>query len=205
MRKLAVSVLVGVATLVLADPGAAAPLYDLVWTGTTGSGTIGGSAIEAESGDQLTLDVIIIVDGQGFSAAAFNLFGTGVTAVSGTELSGFIGGVFFSPLAIGVNVVGSDILNYDTLSFIPLNVPGSYVVGQGVFDVTSDSGGSVSTEFASILGGVIDGTFTFSVPPISTATFSRNAGTPIPEPSAAALFALGTLVVGGRMRRVARS
>ena len=45
--------------LVFSSLSSAAPTVDLIFTGTTGSGTTGTNTIRAEAGDELTLDIVV--------------------------------------------------------------------------------------------------------------------------------------------------
>ena len=59
--------------LVAAAPARATLTVDLVWIATTGSGTPGSSTIEAEPGDELTLEVAIIVDAAGVESYSLSV------------------------------------------------------------------------------------------------------------------------------------
>jgi hypothetical protein len=63
LRRIALSLCAGLPVFASCPDHAQATLaVDLVWIATTGSGTTGSSTIEAEPGDELTLEIAIVVD-----------------------------------------------------------------------------------------------------------------------------------------------
>jgi hypothetical protein len=71
--------------LAVASVASAAPTVTLLWMGTTGTGTAGGSSIASKAGDTLTLDILITTDstGVGFSGASYEISTSG-TVTAGT-------------------------------------------------------------------------------------------------------------------------
>jgi len=61
----------------------AGPTLELIWTATSGTGTPGGSSIEAAPGDILVLDIVVNIDSAGFGGASVSLGWTDPLTVPG--------------------------------------------------------------------------------------------------------------------------
>lgn len=178
--------------VLLAASAAAAPSLTLVWTQTTGAGVTGTSTIEADVGDELWLSVIANIDAEGFTGAAWDLTGSaGLTAAANSLVPGSGGppecpappnlapGTCFSagfktfmPQSVGVVDAGSSTTGYDVGGLTAEFAPSILTVGVGVFVVGAGASvlETVATSFPPGEGGVLDGNFQFSVPPVATAT-----------------------------------
>ena len=87
MRTLAVAAITGLIALAMAGVASAAPSVSMIWTATTGSGTVGGSSIDAAVGDTLTLDMRIVLDPIGAQVISMSYdIGTAGVAAAYTRL-----------------------------------------------------------------------------------------------------------------------
>lgn len=192
----------------------AAPTLSLTWIATTGSGTTGGSSIDAVVGDTLEVLVTVDIDAAGFTGAAWDLVGShGLTAAANTLVTGAGGppecpsppnlapGTCFSstfkaysPIAVGVTDIGSRTDDYDVAGTTPEFVPGQIVLGRGVFTVgpTATTVETVRTSFAPGAGGVTDGAFVFSVPAVDVATINVLNGSGAGSPEASTTYLVGS-------------
>ncbi len=181
-------------TCLLAGAVHAQPTVSLVWTGTTGAGTPGGTDIAAALGDVLTLDVVVNIDSSGLTlvstALAYDsdnlLGGSAVECPSPPNVASGLCNtsdfIFFTPLAAGVTIsnagAGATMVSFDA-GRIPgeATTPQSMTIGRATFTVTDAGGSAVSTFFAPTIDGVVDDASVFSVPPSVTATV--NGETPV--------------------------
>jgi hypothetical protein len=215
MRTLAVTVLTGLAALVVAGSASAIPSLSLVWSGSTGTGATGGSSIAAAVGDTLSLDVVLTIDPTGFTGAQFDLLGSGgLTAASNTLIAGAGGppecptppnlapGTCFSstfksftPLMAGVTDAGSSTVNYDMAGLTPEFVPQTMTIGRGKFIVSAS--GTVVLGFGGnpVGGAATDGSF------VGHGGLTGTATAIVPEPGTAALMGLGLAALGVAGRR----
>jgi hypothetical protein len=94
LRRIALSLCAGLPIVAsYADEARATLTVELVWIDTTGSGTTGSSTIEAEPGDELTLEVAILVDEAGVEGYSLSVefdvgFADELDIVSTEELDG---------------------------------------------------------------------------------------------------------------------
>ncbi|MCP3983478.1 MAG: PEP-CTERM sorting domain-containing protein [bacterium] len=205
MRLLAAALLTGLVALGVAGSASAAPMLSLYWSYTTGTGATGGSIIDANVGDVLTLDVVLEIDSAGFTGAQWDLVGSaGLTADANSLIPGGGGppecpmpphiapGSCFSStfkafhaLAVGVVDAGSNTTGYDVAGLDAEMIPQTMTIGRGVFHVTAGGNQSVST--SSPL--VTDSSFFGSTAP----TFTADILVPVPEPATIGLIGLGLL------------
>jgi hypothetical protein len=133
---------------------------DLIWTGTSGAGTTGGSTISAQPGDVVTLEIRVSTDDAGVCCAALSLRFDGdledeLDLISAEELEVALPNPAFppfAPLTAGVestsessgNQAGS-VLTFEGLS-AAVDGPTltSFTLGRVDFLVTSNVGGDAS-------------------------------------------------------------
>jgi hypothetical protein len=211
MRTLAVAAITGLIALAMAGAATAAPSVSLVWTGTTGGGTTGGSSITAVAGDTLTLDMQVTSDSLGLSAVALSMdISTGgvVSAYTRPGIDSINDGAFtvwdYQPtgnLAPASATYTGPGLTYLSGITCPL-ATGNVFTGQcGTFGV----GLLGAAQFPSDLGGGIIGSFGTNPGAQTgphTMTIAQAVFVVVPEPATGGLLALGlgALAFIGRRR-----
>jgi hypothetical protein len=218
MRTLAVAAITGLIALAMAGVASAAPSVSLVWTATTGSGTTGGSAIDAAVGDTLTLDILVTTGGSivsfGVTSAGLAVDISGAGVVDMTDLGGGVndrdaGVVTNYTLATGLPPASATYtgggLTYISGSAVTCPFPAlgntfapgfcgtvtGFIQANAAFPPV-DQGGGVIGSFITTSLGPVTGTFT-----LGTAQFEV-----VPEPATGGLLALGlgALAFIGRRR-----
>jgi len=205
--------------------------FNLIWTGTTGTGVVGTNAIDAVAGDTLTLSIRMVLDqtmaGHSVSLAFDTDLGnelnlnvpTGGSEWSGTAYTvGMIAGSY-APLSAGIvgpppavestgGLAGS-ISSYESGKGLtgPYLPTGTYTIGTARFVVTGNGGIGDDDVFAGFFNIGIDGALNNlngSIPGGSLIFGTAQVNTPlIPEPGTASLLGLGLvgLVLAGRRSR----
>jgi hypothetical protein len=211
MRTLAVAAITGLVALAVAGVASAAPSVSLVWTGTTGSGTTGGSSIDAAPGDTLTLDMLVITDAAGTTGVAlsYDVSASGVVSaytrpgidsINTSVVWDFQGsaGNTIAPASATYTGAGLTFISGVTCPAATGNLAagfcGDLVVGLLTASQTgTDVGGGIIGSFGT-LPGSMTGPHTFT---IAQATFEV-----VPEPATGGLLALGlgALAFIGRRR-----
>jgi hypothetical protein len=215
MRTLAVAAITSLIALAVASVASAAPTVSLVWTGTTGSGTTGGSSIAAAQGDILTLDLLVSADSAGisWSGISFDVSTVG-TVVGGTIRAGVDALKDFGGVVYDVGG-GNPVTNTATYTGPGLAI----VAGSGVtcpYPATGNSAptlgvgncalGFLKEQFTGTdLGSGLMGTFSAGPGGFGLAytyTLARAQFDVVPEPATGGLLALGlgALVFIGRRR-----
>lgn len=189
----------------------AAPTLNLAWSATTGTAALlppFPSTVGAESGDILTLDITLDVDGMGFVSAGFSLaYPSGslmaLSAVECPEPESVVeglcskGGFFYSNAsAPGVTFGSGNMGTFDLqLASAPPGITNdTLLIGRATFLVTSTFPAFVDVVYDP-LEGIEDN--------LGNVTFPTAQAVVTPEPASAGLLSLGLLALSalGRNRR----
>jgi hypothetical protein len=222
VQRILTATMATMAVLAVAGAASAVPSISLSWTATTGTGTTGGSSIDASAGDVLRLLISVSDPTGGLSFAGVSLVwdaGDLVGAVPGVNGVGGFGecpapenavtaafnapncsnngafGPALTPFAPGVVVGAGSASSFDAGGTTPLGAPATIFVGAIEFTV----GGSATSETISIayspgLDSVNDAAGGVFFPDAS-------ASLVVPEPGTAALMGLGLGTLGFLGRR----
>lgn len=208
MRTLAVAV--STALLLVAGAANAAPSVSLIWTGTTGTGVTGGSSIDAQAGDVLTLDVAVASDGVNVLQGAqlqLNWDAADLTGLVASNCPGppnaipgtcTNGGALVPPFfsALGPIVLSPGNVNaFNAFDGTFVGILGGFTIGRLTLTVGATAATeSVSVFYNTVFDGLVDSTGTYFVPGSATVV--------VPEPATAGLLALGLGALGfiGRRR-----
>ena len=184
-----------------ASAAQAAVVVDLIWTGTTGTGLLGTSSIDAEVGDELILDVIINVGPEGMNAYGVSVaFDTGLN--DGLDLVGvlpvlnpaFQFALPPGPLIESVPGIQGEVQTLAAAAlFGGFFGPGSFLAAQLFFEVKDSSDLQTFLTPADGFGdlnGILIGDVTLN-----------GAEVIVPEPTTAALLTLGLVGLGVASRR----
>jgi hypothetical protein len=215
MRTLALTLtfLIGclVGALGLSSAASAAPIVSITWSSTTGTGTTGGSAIDAAPGDTLMAEMFVSTDiflslysvTLHFDADLgdeLDLLGyfEDFTMVSGGQIPN-------NPTESTGAVVGQITSIDDNNAFIPKSsITGTFRIAKITFEVTGNvtsDGDDLDTGLFNVgFDGFVDKSFNVIDP---TVTFLGAEVNVVPEPGTVGLLAFGLLglVVAGRARR----
>ena len=211
MRTLAVAAITGLIALAMASVASAAPTVSMVWTATTGSGTVGGSSIDAVAGDILTLDILVNGDANGvsFAGVSYDISAAG-TVLGGTLRAGIdsindgLGAVFTGVTNTATNTGGALLFVAGSAATCPFPATGN-LLGAGFCGDTFFTGIPASQMGADLGGGLI-GTFAAGpggpTSPGYTFTIAQAQFEVVPEPATGGLLALGlgALAFIGRRR-----
>jgi len=222
MRRLIIGTMATVAVLAVAGAASAVPSISLTWSNTSGTGTTGGSSINASAGDVLRLVINVTDSTGGLSFAGVSLgwdAGDLAGAVPGANGVGGFGecptpenavtaafngpncsnngafGPSLTPFAPGVVVGAGSASSFDAGSTTPLGAPATIILGAIEFTV----GAGATNETISILYAPgLD-----SVNNAAGGVFfpSASASLVVPEPGTAALMGLGLGTLGFLGRR----
>ena len=207
MRTLAVAAITSLIALAMASAAGAAPSISVVWTGTTGSGTTGGSSIASAAGDTLQLDVLITTtapDGASFASVSVQDLGGG-SLNAGTLINGvddFQDSTGLSSALFTSGSYGGPALAFVSGVTCPYPATGNFSAALG-----GATCALLSRSFQGIdLGGGAFGSFVsgpgtnFTI--AYTFTQARLIVAVVPEPATGGLLALGlgALVFIGRRR-----
>lgn len=219
MRTLAVVAMTSFFAILVAGSASAVPSVALTWRATTGTGTAGGSSIDALPGDVLTLDVFVsnTSPAAGLTFAGFginNTAGLGTanaaaecpSATSTPSGSNSIPGLctptgfvppFLSPFVPGVVIAAGLVTTFDAAATPPAFTTGTIHLGAISYTVGAGAGNeTVATNYTPGLDSVNDGGFFVFYP-------TASASVVVPEPGTVALLGLGlgSLAMIGRRRR----
>jgi hypothetical protein len=195
---------------VSASSASAAPIVDIIFTGTTGAGTTGGSSINAAPGDVLTAHIVLTADAAGISSYGVSLIfdADGLDELDIVSATETLPAPFQFNLTAGVastleSVPGSagNILTFEAATFgAGPPPPPSVVIGIVEFLVTAN----VATDGEDITSGLfnsgIDDMNDNAGTQITDITFN-GASVGVPEPTTALLLGLGLAGFGLRGRR----
>jgi len=222
MRTLAAAISTGLLALLVAGTASAVPTVSLFWLTSDGTGTTGGSAIDALSGDNLTLAIDVASSGTAkINALSVSLSLTGGVSYTGpvgnylgvecpsppNGADGFCGALVSSGAGSGVQVgpAGSGVGLCPTGSVCEWDAGpsakgnASFRLGNAIFTVGATSG-AISTFYRDTIDSILEN----SVPFTPSAAAVINVPAAVPEPGTLGLLALGlgALTVAGRSRKV---
>jgi hypothetical protein len=197
------------AVLAVAVAASAAPTISLTWTDTTGSGTTGGSSIDALAGDVVRLLITVNADANGLTFGGVSLGWDAGDLVGGNALEcpapensipgtcsdggGFVP-PFYSPFAPGVVVGAGSASSFDA-GGTPPPITTSMFLGSIEFTVGATAAvEDVSIFYVPAIDSVNDGLGQVFFP-------NASASLVVPEPGTAALMGLGLGTLGFLGRR----
>ena len=210
MRRLTIGMMATLVALAVAGAASAAPSISLTWESTTGTGTTGGSSIDAAPGDVLRLSLKAVADANGltFTSQSLSWDAADLLGQSAAECSaldnafpGFCsdgGGPappFHSPFTPGVAVGAGSASSFDAGGLAVFAV--SINVGTIEFTVQPGAGVEIINIDYSLAPGIDstnDGGGGVFFP-------TASASIVVPEPGTAALLGLGLGALGFLGRR----